>query len=320
MAVRISTNGQSQLLLQDVLRNQQNLFARQNQVTSGMKSPTYQGISRDVGTLSGAKSIQARTEQFLAANVEVDRRMNIYDATLEGLRGVAQELRDNVLSAINTDSGIAIRSQMENLFDTAVNMLNTRDNGRYVFSGTRTDTAPVTKTTPATLAAVAASVSTTPANVFANNSLKQSSQIDDNLEMNYGILGEDVGKDLMESMRRLFRFSDGTENFGFTPAGSFTNPMGANQANFLKGELLNLNATIDAIDQIHAKNGVNQQSLAEVQKRHTADLNFMTIFISDIEEVDIGEAISRLNQDQVALDSSYRVLSQITRSTLLDFI
>lgn len=317
---RISSFGQSQLLLQDVLRNQQNLFQVQNQVTSGMKSPDYEGIARDVGTLSGAKSIKSRSEQFLRANIEVERRMNIYDASLEGLRSVAQELRDNVLSAINTDSGIAIRSQMENLFDTAVNMLNTRDNGRYIFSGTRTDTAPVTKTTPTTLAAVGTSISTTPTGAFANNSLKQSSQIDDNLNMEYGILGDDVGKDLLESLRRMFRFSDGTENFGFSPAGSFSNPLSDNQANFLKGELAQLNANIDTIDKFHAKNGVNQMSLEGVQKRHGEDINFMTLFITDIEEVDIGEAISRLNRDQVALDASYRVLSQISRTTLLDFI
>jgi len=317
---RISSYGQSQLLLQDVLRNQQRLFQVQNQVTSGMKSNDYTGIARDVGTLSGAKSVKARSEQFYDANIEVERRMNIYDASLEGLRGVAQELRDNVLSAINTDSGIAIRTQMENLFDTAVNMLNTRDNGRYIFSGTRTDVAPVTKITPATLAGVATSVATTPSNVFANNGLKQSIQVDDNLNMEFGILGEDVGKNLMESLRRMFRFSDGTEDFGSPPAGAFSNPLTPSQANFLKGELAALNATIDTIDQVHASVGVNQMSLEGVQKRHLEDINFMRIFITDIEEVDIGEAISRLNRDQVALDSSYRVLSQITRSTLLDFI
>jgi flagellar hook-associated protein 3 FlgL len=317
---RISTLGQSQLLLHDVLRNQQRLFKVQNQITSGMKSADYQGIARDVGTLSGAKSIKTRSDQFIRSNIEIERRMNIYDASLEGIRNVAQELRDNVLSAISTDSGTAIRSQIENLFDTAVNMLNTRDNGRFIFSGTRTDIAPVTKTTPAALAGVTGSIITTPANAFANNGLKQSSQVADNLTMEYGILGEDVGKDLMESMRRLFRFSDGAEDFGFSPAGAFSNPLSVNQADFLKGELAKLNATIDTIDKFHAKNGVNQASLEGVQRRHREDVDFMTIFITDIEEVDIAEAISRLTRDQIALESSYRVLAQITRLTLLDFI
>ena len=317
---RISSFGQSQLLLQDLLRNEEKLFLRQKQVTTGMKSQNYTGIARDVGTLSGAKAIKTRTEQFLKSNIEVERLMNIYDSSLESLRGIAQELRDNVLSAINTDSGIAIRSQMENLFDTAVNVLNTRDNGRYVYSGTRTDTPPLTKTTPATLAAVAADITATPSGAFANNSLKQNTQIDDNLTMTYGILGEDVGKNLMESLRRLFRFSDGTENFGFSPAGSFSNPLTTNQVDFLKGELARLNTTIDEIDKVHAKNGVNQMSLEQVQARHLRDRTFMTTFITDIEEVDMGEAISKLNQDQVALDASYRILSQLSRSTLLDFI
>ncbi|MBT3700070.1 MAG: hypothetical protein HOE62_20050 [Alphaproteobacteria bacterium] len=317
---RVSSLGQTTFLLQDVVRNQKSLFDHQKQTTTGMKSDTYTGIARDVGTLSGAKTILSRSEQFVSSNIEVERRLTIYDATMESLRDVAQEMRDNVLAAVNTDSGIAIRSQMDNLFDTAVNLLNTRDNGRFIYSGTRTDTTPIKTTTSTTLAAVTADVSTTPGNVFANNSLKQQTQVDDNLNMVYGVLGEDIGKDLMESMRRMFRFDDGTENFGFTTGGSFSNPLTADQAGFLKGELQRLNNTIDTIDKFHATNGVNQMAIEDVQERHQQDINFMKVFITDIEEVDIGEAISKMQQDQVALEASYRVLSQVSRSTLLDFI
>jgi flagellar hook-associated protein 3 FlgL len=317
---RVSSLGQTTFLLQDVLRNQKELFTHQKQTTTGMKSDTYTGIARDVGTLSSAKSILARSEQFVASNIEVERRLTIYNVTMESLRDVAQEIRDNVLSAINTDSGIAIRSQLENLFDTSVNLLNTRDNGRYIYSGTRTDTPPVKTATSTTLAAVTADVTATPSNVFANNSLKQQTQVDDNLNMTYGALGEDVGKELMESMRRMFRFDDGTENFGFGTGGPFTNPLTVDQANFLKGELQRLNTTIDTIDKVQATNGVNHMAIEDVQERHQQDINFMKLFITDIEEVDIGEAISKMQQDQVALEASYRVLSQVSRATLLDFI
>ena len=317
---RVSSLGQTQFLLQDVLQVQKSLFNHQKQTTTGMKSDTYTGIARDVGTLSGAKAILSRSEQFVASNIEVQRRLTIYDATMESLRDVAQELRDNVLSAINTDSGIAIRSQLNNLFDTSVNLMNTRDNGRYIYSGTRSDTPPVKTTTEAALAAVTADVTTTPSNVFANNSLKQQTQVDDNLTMTYGVLGEDIGKNLMESMRRMFRFDDGTENFTFGTSGPFDNPLTTDQANFLKGELARLNTTIDTIDKFHASNGVNEMSIEDIQHRHEHDINFMKVFITDIEEVDIGEAITKMQQDQVALDASYRVLSQVSRSTLLDFI
>jgi flagellar hook-associated protein 3 FlgL len=317
---RVSSLGQTNFLLQDVLRVQKDLFNHQKQTTTGMKSDTYTGIARDVGTLSGAKAILSRSEQFMSSNIEVERRLTIYDATMESLRDVAQEMRDNVLAAVNTDSGIAMRSQLDNLFDTTVNLLNTRDNGRFIYSGTRTDTAPVKTTTSTALSAITADVSTTPANVFANNSLSQQTQVDDNLNMSYGILGEDIGKDLMESMRRMFRFDNGTENFSFGTGGPFSNPLTTDQANFLKGELQRLNNTIDTIDKFHAKNGVNQMAIEDIQERHQQDIGFMKVFISDIEEVDIGEAITKMQQDQVALEASYRVLSQVSRATLLDFI
>ena len=54
--------------------------------------------------------------------------------------------------------------------------------------------------------------------------------------------------------------------------------------------------------------------------RHSDDITFLSIFISDIEEVDTAEAIARLNQDQVALEASLAVTAQLTRLTLLDFL
>ena len=61
-------------------------------------------------------------------------------------------------------------------------------------------------------------------------------------------------------------------------------------------------------------------AIEDIQERHQQDIGFMKVFISDIEEVDIGEAITKMQQDQVALEASYRVLSQVSRATLLDFI
>ena len=46
----------------------------------------------------------------------------------------------------------------------------------------------------------------------------------------------------------------------------------------------------------------------------------MTIFAADIEDADMGEAISRLQQDDLALDVSFRMLAQLSRVSLLDFI
>ena len=118
----------------------------------------------------------------------------------------------------------------------------------------------------------------------------------------------------------MFRFDNGTENFGFTTSGPFSNELTGDQRDFLIGELTTINTVLQGRDQIHAENGFRQETLSEINERHRDDITFLSIFISDIEEVDIAEAIARLNQDQVALEASYAVTAQLTRLTLLNFL
>jgi len=47
---------------------------------------------------------------------------------------------------------------------------------------------------------------------------------------------------------------------------------------------------------------------------------FIDRFIANIEDTDIGEAVTKLNQDQLALESSFRVFSQLNSLSLLNFI
>lgn len=175
-------------------------------------------------------------------------------------------------------------------------------------------------TTPAGIAAVATDITATPSNVFTNNSIKQQARLDNVLTLSFGVLASDVADEMMEGFRRFFRFDDGTENFGFTTGGPIGAPMSEDQRDFLMGELNRLNSMIADIDSAQATNGVHQRTLIDAQRRLEADVSFMTIFAADIEDADMGEAISRLQQDDLALDVSFRMLAQLSRVSLLDFI
>jgi len=146
---RVSTAGQNQLLIVDVLRQQQRLFDTQKQVTSGTKSREYQGIAADVATLAGAKTVRSRGEQFLKTNLELERVTEVQNLSLQGIVDVADDLRENLIKAMNVGSGIGLRDTIDALFDAAVNFLNVQENGRFVFGGTRTDVEPVTVRLPA---------------------------------------------------------------------------------------------------------------------------------------------------------------------------
>ena len=319
---RIATLGQSQMLLRDVLRNEDKVFESQRQITSGYKSKDYKGMAIDVTTLSGAKTLKANAETFQHDNTEVARRLELYDANLGSMRDLAQGIRDDVLSAINGNPGIALRQKIDDYFQSAASILNTRDNGRYIFSGSRTDVSPLVAgaQTPAGLAALTNDLTTTPTDLFQNNDVTQSARIDQALTLDFGVLASDVGDEFMETLRRLMRFDDGTQNFGFATSGPIGQPMTDDQRNFLTGELGRLNSAIEDVNNAQATNGVHQRTLEDIQARLGNDVTFVTKFIADLQDADMGVAVSNLQQDQLALEASFRTVGQLSKTSLLDYI
>ncbi len=307
---RVSTLGQNQLLLVDVLRQQDRINLAQKQVTSGTRSRDFEGIAGDVATLLGAKTVAERTEQYLKTNIELERITQLTNTSLQGLVDTADSLRKEMISAINIGSGIGLRDQIDSFFDITVSLLNQRDNGHYLFSGTRTDTAPVNVSTPAALEALGANNA---ANAFSNNDIKTQAKIDDNQTLTYGVLAKDVAKDLMQLMQDLMIFATAS-------TGKFSDPLSDTDRTFLLSKIAASNTAFDTLNTAQAKHGVTMRTLQEAQDRHRDDSYFIRSFIADIEDVDVAEAITRLNADQTALEASFHIFSQVNRITLLDFI
>lgn len=81
-----------------------------------------------------------------------------------------------------------------------------------------------------------------------------------------------------------------------------------------------MDAAIDNLRVLTARNGTRlantEVKLAELEGQES----FLEVFISDIEDVNIAEAITRVNNDQVALEVSYKVMGELGNLSLLNFI
>jgi len=307
---RVSTAGQNQLLIVDVLRQQQRLFDTQKQVTSGTKSREYQGIAADVATLAGAKTVRSRGEQFLKTNLELERITEVQNLSLQGIVDVADDLRENLIKAMNVGSGIGLRDTIDALFDAAVNFLNVQENGRFVFGGTRTDVEPVTVRLPADLEALGAGNAD---QAFINNQIKAQARVDESLTVTYGVLADEVAEPLFQLFQDLMIYASGTPS-------AFSNPLSSADRTFILSKIPEANAAFDVANTAQAEHGVAMRTIEDAQVRHENELAFINRFIANIEDTDIGEAVTKLNQDQLALESSFRVFSQLNRLSLLNFI
>ncbi len=315
---RVSTAGQTQLLLNTLLRHQELQQQHQLEVATLKKSTDFKSIAREAVPLLGAREVEVRIEQFLKSNSLIEQRLEVYNVSLQRLVDIALTLRADLITAIDSNSAVAFMDKVEAGFSEAADVVNTRFNGQYIFAGTRTQTPPVNATTAAALLALAQT-----ADAFDNNAIKAEARISDNTVREYGVLAEDVASSLFDGFRRLMEFNAGTLPAGagaFAPAGAFESPLTDNQREFLVAELVGIQAAIDQLNLEVAENGVNMQFLEQIQERHRDDITFARTLIAEIENVDPAEAITKLNESAQALEASIQVLARLNRLSLLNFI
>jgi len=305
---RVSDFASQQSILADFMRTQTAMYQTQRQVSTGKVSDDYAGIGSDLPVMLAAKSNAAQADKYLAAGEQVMRRLDIQNLQLENFAAQATDLRQSVSEAVANNSGIVVMEQLDAIVQATVAALNTEINGNHLFAGSRTDVAPVNISNLADLMAAP-----TVADIFENNDLKPTARIGDNETLEYGFLAEEVAADLFDAIRRIADFDAG-------PSGPFGVDLTQAQASFLASEMQTLAGIVERANETVARNGVHFQLVEQAMDQNTKLRDFMTLVVSDIEDVDLAEAVTRLNADQVMAEATARVLADTTRLSLLDFI
>lgn len=305
---RVSSFGQNQALLQGILRNQTELFDAQKQVNTGKKSDEYRGIADQATTLVASKTLFARTDSYQTIAEDVGREASVYDLQLGQVLEGARGLRQQMLTAIGNNDATGFNLVVAESFGLVVDSLNTKVGNRYIFSGAAAADEPVVVDTIADLQALPAV-----ADAFQNDQLKASARVSDSVTIEYGQLADETGNDLLQVFRDLADYSD-------SAAEPLDGEMDAAQVAFLTAQIQVLDQAIQGIQKQQLLNGLNQRSLEDIAGQHEDQKVFLETFIADIEDADITEAITRLNNSQTALEASYRVVSQTVRLSIVDFI
>lgn len=305
---RVSSFGNSQTMITDLLRNQARLLKSQEQVNTGKKTSEYRGLERDASALLGAKATQTRIGQYISSATEVEARLAVNNLHFESMSGAMSDLRQQVMEALGTSDAIGFEDHLNQAFSTLRNALNANVGGVYIFAGTRTDTPPVNANTLADLVAAPAA-----ADVFDNNGLRPTARVDDNISIEHGFLADSFGLQAMEALKAL-------ADFHFGGGGPIDGQLTPAQETFLQSQVAVLDQAFNEITSATVENGLEQARVEKVRIRHENADVFIEGFIGEIENVNLAEAISRLNADQTALEASFRVLADLNRVSLLDFI
>lgn len=310
MAMRVSTFGQQSLLLFNALQNQARVFESQTQISTGRVADDFAGLAEDAQTSLVSRSLLSRTEAFQDTVNASRLQLEANDVALTSIRDIAQDLRNTIANAIGQSQGTGLDVLIPDAYQFAADVLNTQLNGEFIFAGSRTDTPPVAQADLAALAALNPTPVAGPlVDAFNNDDVVRQAVVSEGTSVDTGLLASEIANDFFTSLVELSALgpfgSDGLTNA---------------QVTALQAEIQDLDAAIDTIEEQQTNNGIgfSQLDIVDVQLGDTSV--FVQTFIGSVEDVNIAEAVTELNNDQLALQASFNTISQLDQLTLLNFL
>lgn len=305
---RIGSYANAQLMFAYIMKAENALDVSNRQVATGKVADNYAGYRDKTAIMEAARSASARADANAAAANQALARLDVQDAQLSQLSELANEIRTTITKASADRDGTSLMSQLEAYFDQIVGVMNSKDANGYIYAGDNNQTAPVVINSLADLAALP-----TVADAFVNGALKTEVKIGDAQNVEVGLLASDLATDLFDLLRQVAQFDAGVNG----PFSGTTTPA---QQTFIESLIPTAMTAQRNVNAQAAANGIHYQTVKQAMEQLEASSVVYKGFVANIEDVDMAEALARLNQNQVALQAAFQVTSTLNRLSLLNYL
>jgi flagellar hook-associated protein 3 FlgL len=300
---RVANFAQHERNLTHILDAQRRLNFGQLQLSSGRKSDVYAGIASDVRRLVNVESSYVRTNQYIENNKLGDQRLQIMESNVAQVFDTLTKFKTLLVNGLNANNAtdLAMPAQAQAMLHEVSALLNVKDDGRYLFSGTRTDT-------PAVDQAGLPGFYTVPSNdgdaigYYQGDNVQLSMKADVDFTVTYGVTAGEAGFE--RAIRSLHLIVIG-------PPGDRAT---------MEDALDVVSQAISDVSDIRTRIGASRAALENVNKRFDEFQLYSEKTISELENVDITKTITQMNSDQLAVEASFTTLSRLNDLSLTRFL
>lgn len=299
---RVSTYGQLNATLTSIMRLQSEVASATTQQASGLKADTFQGIGADSQRLVNLEGQIARSQQYVQQGEIVSARVSTMYEAVGGMVDALSNYQTLLSTAMtaNQAQAAALNDTTQGLMDTIVDLANTRLSGRYLFAGNATDTAPVDLTAYAAQSYPSAADTS----YYLGDDAVAAFKAGDEKTITYGVTADEAGFEM--ALRALSLGVNASED-----------PVDQDAL----GEAYDLvNAALDALLVTQTKLSSTASTLDSEMDRQMDVQVRLEAMSSDVKEVDVAEALSRMETLQVQLEASYSAIARINGLNLLDYL
>ncbi len=310
---RVSTSGNFGVMTSNLMRAQvlQNIAGEQ--VSSQKNATDLKGYAKNAEVLTAMKTAQAKVAGFLDQTTLVANRLDVQDIGIGQVADATQEARDAVANAVAAGSAETLMQQLGGAFGDVIQGLNSKFSGRYVFAGAKSDVQPTTATKMADLTSgpptgTAVSIPT----LFQNDQYISSNRIDDTTSVNTGQLADRLGTGVYGVFQQVQAYVDIN--------GPFTGKLTQAQSDFLKGLLPTFDSVKTGLVTAQAQNGLNQKRFDTAKTDLSGQADTLSTMVGGITDVDMAEAVTRLESAKLAVQASAQVFASLQNSSLLNVL
>ena len=304
---RVSTSGNFGVMTSNLMRAQvlQNIAGEQ--VSSQKNAIDLKGYSKNAEVLTALKTTQAKVAGFRDQVSLVANRLDVQDVGIGQVSDATQDARDAIANAIAAGSAETMMQQLNGAFGDVIQGLNSKFNGRYVFAGAKSDVQPTTATSMADLTAAPSTAS-----LFQNDQYITSNRIDDTTSVDTGQLADQLGTGVFNAFKQVQAYVDAN--------GPFTGKLTDAQSTFLQGLLGTFDTVKTGLTTAQAQNGLNQKRFETAQTDLSDQADTLTTMVGGITDVDMAEAVTRLQAAQLSVQAAAQVFSSLQNSSLLNVL
>lgn len=305
---RVSTVGNYSAVLANLMAAQQRQNEAGDRVATQKNGSSLKDYARQAETLTAMRTVQTRLDVYTDQNKLVADKLTSQSTALSQIAGAAEQTRQAIADALASGRADTLMEDLGAQFRNAIEGLNARYNGKYVFSGGQIDTAAVSAQVLADLTA-APSV----ASLFHNDDFKAQTKIDESTTITTGMLAKTIGEDLLGAYKTLQTFQE-------SPDGPFTGELTEAQRTFLEGQLSAWQSLGADLNNTVARNGMLQSRVDSVKADLKARSDTLAGMIGEITDADMAKAATDLQMAQMSLQASAQVFMSLQSSSLLNLL
>ncbi|MCH2546193.1 MAG: hypothetical protein MK052_01085 [Alphaproteobacteria bacterium] len=297
---RVSTYAMHQTTLGDVTRLQANLAKLQNQISSGVKANDFEGLNGQVETFVQFEGKIKKTQTFIENNTVTLSRMQTTDVALDQIISIADDFQDLLIQRRNPVSGDSLQFEISAraMLEATAAQLNTAQEGRFLFGGTRTNIPPVTTPVPGSN-----SIGVPDDGYYVGNDTNLFARVQETFEVQYNVRANEAG------FQKLFA----AMNMGLSADAS------GSQDQLVAATTL-VTEALDEIISVRARVQQNIVNVEEINERHE-QLNLYWKGLNEkIIKTDLLSASTEVAMGEAILQASFSSFSRLNQLRLTDFL